>query len=385
MLNRRILRIKAMQSIYAFNKAQESNFHIALDLIADKFIDALLIHGKEHKEQMDEAQAKAVELFKKHYAKGVEKDIKEESPSELIEKITTEAMYFYQRQEHDELSNIKRRMVAETEHLFNKYLRLIRLAGDLADYIQDVQRKKEKKTGMPAREDFAKFFENPLLARLREHPDVKKEQYKWELEQIVDWSKMLRAHEGFLPALNDASEGLEGEKEILAFVFREFMFKTDAILSHLEESDLNWAENKSVVRNMLLKTLKGVDDTQGEIELFTLSRNWDDDKQFFETLFKKTVEHDQAWEAKIAQKTKKWASDRIATIDKILMKMSLTEMVSFPSIPVKVSINEYLEISKNYSTPKSWQFMNGVLDAVSAEMKEAGEIRKSGRGLLDNK
>ena len=87
----------------------------------------------------------------------------------------------------------------------------------------------------------------------------------------------------------------------------------------------------------------------------------------------------------IAQKTKNWDIERLAYTDKIIISMAVTEMINFPSIPVKVSINEYIDISKTYSTPKSKQFVNGLLDVLSKELTESGQIRKSGRGLLDNK
>jgi N utilization substance protein B len=87
----------------------------------------------------------------------------------------------------------------------------------------------------------------------------------------------------------------------------------------------------------------------------------------------------------IEQKSEKWRTERIAKVDKVLINMAITEMVNFPSIPVKVTINEYIDISKRYSTPKSWQFLNGMLDAISKQMIDEGKIKKSGRGLLDNK
>jgi len=87
----------------------------------------------------------------------------------------------------------------------------------------------------------------------------------------------------------------------------------------------------------------------------------------------------------IAAKTKNWEVDRLANTDQIILKMAISEMMNFRNIPVKVTINEYIELSKNYSTPKSKQFVNGILDVISNELKETGQMKKSGRGLLDNK
>ena len=373
-----------MQSIYAYNKTQESNFHLAISQINDRFKDALMFHGKDHKDRLDDEKAQAVAIFKEFYLDGREDEILAKEPP-LASKSAWEAIKFYQTQARNDFRTATRKMISETEHLFNKYLRLLRLIITLADYIKDVQKEKEQKTGRAAVPNFSRFFNNPILNRIGEIDDVKAEKFHWEIEKIVDWSKLLRKHDEFLKIIADASEGLEGDKEIIKCIIRDFLFKNEAIYSYFEENDLNWNENRSVLRNMLLKTIKGIDSEDGEIDLFSLSRNWDDDRDFFEILFNNTIDQDRNWEKRIAAKAKRWASDRIATIDKILLKMALSEMTCFPSIPVKVSINEYIEISKVYSTPKSWQFMNGILDAISQDLLEEGEIRKSGRGLIDNK
>jgi N utilization substance protein B len=87
----------------------------------------------------------------------------------------------------------------------------------------------------------------------------------------------------------------------------------------------------------------------------------------------------------VAQKTKNWEFDRIAYTDRLILMLAICEMLKFPSIPIKVTINEYIEVSKNYSTPKSKQFVNGVLDVIAVDLQEQGLIKKSGRGLIDNK
>ena len=125
-----------------------------------------------------------------------------------------------------------------------------------------------------------------------------------------------------------------------------------------------------------------------EPENFTLPEiaiNWEEDKEFFQNIFNLSVQSEEKYKELIAQKTKNWDIDRLASTDKIIITMALTEMAHFPSIPIKVSINEYIDISKTYSTPKSKQFVNGLLDVLAKELTESGEIRKSGRGLLDNK
>jgi N utilization substance protein B len=173
--------------------------------------------------------------------------------------------------------------------------------------------------------------------------------------------------------------------EVLRHIYKVFVFKGEALPRYLEGNDLNWEENRPIVRNLVFKTLKMLpyqaDEKQ---ELMNLSANWQDDRDFAETLYKQTLSDDAKSEKLIAESVQNWDVERVALLDKIILKMALCEMQLFRGIPVKVTINEYIEISKIYSTPKSKQFVNGILDKLAQDLAASGEIRKSGRGLLDN-
>lgn len=120
-----------------------------------------------------------------------------------------------------------------------------------------------------------------------------------------------------------------------------------------------------------------------DLSLQPLALQWEDDKSFFEDLYEFTLESDKDLNGWVEAQTKNWESDRLAMTDFILLKMAVAEMIKFPSIPVKVSINEYIELAKNYSTPKSGQFINGILDEISIRLISEKIIQKSGRGLID--
>jgi N utilization substance protein B len=148
-----------------------------------------------------------------------------------------------------------------------------------------------------------------------------------------------------------------------------------------EEKDLNWNLNKDVVKSMATKTFKI--EALEDLSLQPLALQWEDDKSFFEDLYEFTLESDKDLNGWVDAQTKNWESDRLAMTDFILLKMAVAEMIRFPSIPVKVSINEYIELAKNYSTPKSGQFINGILDEISIRLMSEKIIQKSGRGLID--
>jgi len=170
-------------------------------------------------------------------------------------------------------------------------------------------------------------------------------------------------------------------------IFKNIIFKEKNLQSLFDEQDLNWVENKTIVKSLVNKTIKIFGEPEGEedVRLLDLSANWEDDKAFFEDLYYQTLQDDEKYEAMVATSVKNWDVERVALLDKIILKMALCEMHIFRSIPVKVTINEYIEISKLYSTPKSKQFINGVLDKMAQELTTKGDIRKSGRGLIDNK
>ncbi|WP_233219005.1 transcription antitermination factor NusB [Adhaeribacter arboris] len=208
-----------------------------------------------------------------------------------------------------------------------------------------------------------------------------------DTDQIRHWYKtVLKPNETFLAYLAQPEHTYEEDHELIKSIYKELIFKDETLQKYFEEQDMNWAENKPIVKSLVNKTIKSLEETSAEdLPLLDLSPNWEDDKVFFEDLYNQTIQEDATYEAFIVAQIKNWDVDRVALLDKIILKMALCEMHIFRSIPVKVTINEYIEISKIYSTPKSKQFINGVLDKISQELTEKGDIRKSGRGLIDNK
>jgi transcription antitermination factor NusB len=150
-----------------------------------------------------------------------------------------------------------------------------------------------------------------------------------------------------------------------------------------EEKFINWSVDKDVLQALVAKTFKNFSSTNPEENnLAEICPNWDEDRSFLIDLLKKVISFEKEYQELIAQKTKNWDSERIALMDTLLMRMAITELIHFSTIPIKVSMNEYIEISKDYSTPKSNSFINGILDKILADLKSAGKVRKTGKGLL---
>lgn len=151
-----------------------------------------------------------------------------------------------------------------------------------------------------------------------------------------------------------------------------------------EDMFLYWPVDKDVLQALIAKTFKNFAyDDPKQNKLAEVTGNWEEDREFIVNLFEESIRHNDDYQLLITSKTQNWEPDRIAMMDTLLMKMAIAEFVNFPSIPVKVTINEYLEISKEFSTPKSNAFINGILDKILADLKAQNKVKKIGRGLIE--
>ena len=374
MLNRRLLRIKAMQSIYAFKQNEVSDFNITLEKIKEDFRFELNMIGKVEAPRMKIEEDIATQIFRNAILPTEAKEVAIEKLSEKGKELANNAIHFYKTKRNKDYLNHKSKMVIEAEKIYDRYILLLHLFNEMVHV--------DKAGGI--------FSGNKaiqcLLSSTNLQQLIKTKEIRWEMATIKNWYKIFHKETELLSSLAQESADFEGDRMRFRIIIRDFIFKHDVVLSHFEELDINWAENKSILRSMLINTVKAIDEGNCEESgLFLLSKNWADDRTFFKELFELYVAQENYYDELIAEKTRTWAADRIAVIDKILMKMAICEMFNYPNIPVKVSINEYIDISKNYSTPKSGQYINGMLDEISKKLSNEGKIKKSGRGLIDNK
>jgi N utilization substance protein B len=177
----------------------------------------------------------------------------------------------------------------------------------------------------------------------------------------------------------------EEQKVIIKHIARKLILGKGPISGYFEEEDLRWSEDQDIVKSLVDKTIKTCTGDSRTIELQKLSMDWEDDREFMGGMFSGTIGLEDQYKQLIAANTKNWEVDRLPLTDRIILEMAITELITFSHIPVKVSINEYIELAKNYSTPKSRQFVNGILDVIAKELIKSGAMKKSGRGLIDNK
>lgn len=171
------------------------------------------------------------------------------------------------------------------------------------------------------------------------------------------------------------------DRDFVVEIFTNIIAPNDKIYEYLEDNKLTWVDDIPLVNTAIVKQLKGI---KSDVDYFRIPRVFkdEDDKEYAKLLFRKTALNANELALEFNEKTPNWDVDRIADLDIIILKMAICELQKFASIPVKVTINEYLEIAKEYSTPKSSIFINGILDALVKEYQKEGKYAKVGRGLM---
>ena len=232
-----------------------------------------------------------------------------------------------------------------------------------------------------------KFIDNKLINTIAESVSV--EGYvelnnlrNWELESeyVKIVFDQLQESDLYKKYLDSSDTSYKVDKAFVIDFFKEIIAPNDKLGEYYEDTMISWVDDIPFVNTWVIKTLS----KQKEDKIFVLGSLYKDkdDEDFVSQIFRKTVLKNSEYEKEIENKTPNWETDRIADIDMILIKMAISEFLNFPSIPTRVTINEYIEISKDYSTERSSYFINGVLDKISKEFIENKRIVKIGRGLL---
>jgi len=273
--------------------------------------------------------------------------------------------------------------------MFDLYVLLLQLLVEvqkLAEQKQEISKKKYLAT----QEDLSpnrKFVENKLIKKIAESTSIS---LHIEAQHLNNWSKddeyvkiiwdKLQKSDLFSTYLNTTEDSYKIDKIFLIDFFREIVAPNTKLAEYFEDENITWVDDIPFVNTWVVRSLN----KQKEKSTFTLGSLYknQDDQDFVSKLFKKVILNHHTFENDIKIHTPNWESDRIADMDMILIKMGACEFLHFPFIPTKVTINEYIEIAKDYSSEKSGYFVNGVLDKLSREFAKDKKFVKVGRGLL---
>lgn len=299
-----------------------------------------------------------------------------------------QALYAYHRGNCD-FNLIDKNMVKgvnDVEKLYFYLLNLLVAIKDEAEKKIDIGLNKNFPTEEEANPK-RKFVENPIFLILENHPELKEfrevhKELSWNVEDVYP-SKILNEFietDLYKKYLYEKETDFDGHKELIIKLYSEFVAPNDSLYEHIEALSLLWADDLHIANTMVLNTIKMFSENDTP-KLFTLLLD-EEHLDFTRELLRETIQNDEETSKIIDEKAKNWDVERIALLDRILLQMAITEFIYFPSIPTKVTINEYVELSKVYSTPNSKVFINGILDKAQKDLQEQGKIRKSARGLI---
>lgn len=291
----------------------------------------------------------------------------------------------------DDLKKDEKFLLNSIDGMYVLYLNMLSLLLEIRNKAYDHQVKTQNKH-LATQEDKnpnERFINNQLLSNLRKNSKLKEEleNFKiktWQLqdEYVELLFRDMLASDLYKEYMQNEVSSFKEDKDFIVELYKNIIAPNDKLYDFIEDSKLTWLDDYPEANTILLKILRKAKPNSPDTH-FTPNLYKDiDDKDYAKDLFSKTILNKVQFTEEIATKTKNWDSERIAKLDLVLLQMAICEFKKFPSIPVKVTINEYLEIAKEYSTPKSSMFLNGILDKLVKEYQSEGSLNKVGRGLM---
>ncbi len=384
MLSRRHLRIKVFQALYALEAARDANQRLTEDMIAVEFKPDLNSMAHQDLEELELLAKAAVSSFQQGVLTHsiVSDNI---APKAFVS--AKNALTFYEQKLREDRQRIAKNLTPEVDGIYTNYIKLLQLFVELSQLSAN---EREREYGDPDNPlgRASGLDTNQILIALKNHQpltnDIIRRGVSWKNE--LDFAKKIFREivikdEKYRTYCSTTNHSIEADLEMADYVLKQVLFKNEDTVDYFERADLYWVENSELIRRMIGKTFKSALENDG-MKLSVLTDAWDEDQYFMEELFKQTVDNGETYSKYINEPLKNWDMDRLALTDSIILKMGIAEMVGFSGIPVKVTINECIELAKEYSTLKSGKFVNGILDTVSKQLLKENIVRKSGKGLI---
>lgn len=303
-----------------------------------------------------------------------------------------QALYAFFQSSDKDLSKSEKELFNEIDKIYDLYIYQLSLLLEVI-HVASLITEDAKNKRLPSQNDLnpnLKFIQNKFIEQLNQNIHLKREihnrKISWnnEYEMVKKIFNKIKLGELYQKYMTSSDDSYARDHEFIAEVFKEHIADYELLNHFYEERNLYWGDDIFLVNPMIVKTIDFFKETSSpELKLIPLYKDELDDKQFAKELFRQTILQESETKKLVAEKTKNWEVERIALMDILIMKMAITELTYFSNIPVKASLNEYIEISKMYSTPKSKVFINGILDKLIIDLKRDGKIVKMGRGLME--
>lgn len=304
-----------------------------------------------------------------------------------------QALYAYFHSEDKSIPKHEKELFASFEKIYDLYLYLLLLLVEVRDCARHrIAIRKVKR--LPSQEDInpnTKFVDNKIFSLLSINRQVAAESAKrkivWDKDSDIPRKlfEKIAESEDYTEYMKSSMRDFKEDKKFISTFYRNSIAGDESLEMFFEEKNIHWADDIDFVNTLVLKTFDLIPESATDnLPIAKLYKDEREDKQFASELFRMVIEQSDETDKMIQGKTENWELERIAFMDVLLMKMAIVEFLHFPTVPVKVSLNEYIELAKQYSTPKSSVFVNGILDKLLIEFKGGGRLQKEGRGLVEN-
>ncbi len=308
----------------------------------------------------------------------------------LIRIKVLQILYAWSRKSDSTIQQAGRELKTSLERSYQMFFLILMLLFDLVDHAAErIQLGREKK--MPTWDELhpnERFVHNRVIRDLREHEGVKKiirdQSLGWK-DHAVLLKKLynaLTATEAYREYMEHPRDDYKNDQSIVKYILSELFPASEDLQASLEEQSIYWNDELEFILSALIRFADLFPARNGRRITLPPMFKSKEDEQFAMDLLHKSILHREEYTGLIEQHTKNWEVDRIARLDMLILIQAITEILNFPDIPVRVSINEYIEIAKYYSTDKSAVFVNGILDKIVADLRKEKKIRKEGRGLI---
>ncbi len=301
-----------------------------------------------------------------------------------------QSIYAMHQNGSDNLEKEEKFLLFSIENILDLYLTMLSLLTELRKSELDFLEKSRKKhlSTSQERNPNLKFVNNSILLLLEENSSLsvgletrKINNWKQNDDYVLLLLKAVKESAIYEKYMQTDVNAFAEDRQFVLDIFSEVIVPNEKLYEYLEDFRLTWVDDIPVVNTQIQKQLKSLDAANTDFRVPKIYKD-EEDREFASHLFRRTVLNEAILAKDYMDKTPNWDTERIAEIDTIILKMAICEFLKFPSIPVKVTINEYLEIAKEYSTPKSSIFINGILDNLVKEFQASDRLKKVGRGLL---
>ncbi len=301
-----------------------------------------------------------------------------------------QVLYAYYTSPDKSMNNSEKELFFSFQKTYDLYHYLIQLIIEIANHAEVVIERRKKKH-FPTEEDLnpnTRFIDNQLIHQLKINTNLEKqlEQSKlnWsnEPELIKKLYDIMVKSEFYTQYMTAEKTSYAQDKKVIENLFNEILLQSEDLMILLEEQSIYWNDDIDFVVSMIIKSLKKFKEYSAEDQRLMPMFKDVEDREFAQNLFRKVIINRDETKGIVSEYTENWDVERIAFIDNLIMEMAITEFMYFPSIPTKVSLNEYIELAKYYSTQKSRHFINGILDKSLKALQKEGKVKKAGRGLI---